>query len=409
MFEIRQAPAVGHMTAQASSASKSMSTWAGPVAVLALGSFAMGTDSFVLAGILPQIADGLEISVGGAGQTITAFALTYGLTAPFLAVLTSRAPRKPLLALALGIFTLANLASAAAPSLTFLLLARILAGLGAAIYTPNASAAAATLAGPARRGRALAVILGGLTIGTVFGVPVGTAIGQHTSWQASLVFVGAVGAVALLGVVAVLPGLSTPPAVALRERFAVLGDRRVVVMVVFMLLATAASIMIYTYIAEVLGRVADVDGTRLAAALLVWGVGGIIGSFGSGWLTDHIGASRTLTIAIGLLILTLAGLTIATSYVGVLAVMLLNGAAGWALATPNNHRLTALVPSLPAVVISFNSSGLYLGQAMGAALGGVLLGGDVSVRALCWIGVAIALAAVPVHALASRFEHHSSR
>jgi Major Facilitator Superfamily len=116
---------------QTTAAGTNATGWGRPVAVLALGSFAMGTDSFVLAGILPQISDGLGVSTAAAGQTITAFAVTYGLAAPFLAVLTSRVPRKPLLALALALFTLANLGSAAAPSLTILLLARVLAGLGA--------------------------------------------------------------------------------------------------------------------------------------------------------------------------------------------------------------------------------------------------------------------------------------
>ncbi|MCN9243735.1 MFS transporter [Streptomyces sp. RY43-2] len=376
--------------------------WDKPVAVLALGSFAMGTDSFVLAGILPQIADGLHISTGAAGQTITAFALTYALAAPFLAVLTSRLPRKPLLAVALTLFVLANLASAAAPNLTLLLTARVIAGLGAALYTPNASAAAATLAGPTHRGRALSVILGGLTVGTVFGVPVGTFIGQHLSWQASLVFVAAVGALALLGVLVVLPGLPIAPATPLTQRFAVMADRRVIAMVAFMLLTSGAGILIYTYTATVLGQIADIHGTRLAAALLAWGIGGVFGSFGSGWLTDRLGAERTLTLAIALLIATLAALTISTSFVAVLIVMVLNGAAGWAASTPNNHRLTELAPTLPSVVISFNSSGIYLGQALGAALGGILLDDGVTARVLCLTGAGIALLAAVVHLLIPR-------
>ncbi|WDO04443.1 MFS transporter [Streptomyces murinus] len=376
--------------------------WGRPVAVLALGSFAMGTDSFVLAGILPQIAHGLHISTGAAGQTITAFALAYGLTAPFLAALTSRLPRKPLLAVALALFVLANLASAAAPNLPLLLTARVVAGLGAALYTPNASAAAAVLAGPAARGRALSVILGGLTVGTVFGVPVGTAIGQHLSWGAGLVFVAAVGALALLGVLVVLPGLPIPQAIPLARRFAVPANRRVVAMVAFMLLASGGSIMVYTYTATVLGQIAHIHGTGLPAALLAWGIGGIVGSFGSGWLTDRLGAARTLTVAIALLVVTLAALTVCTSMVLVIVVMVLNGAAGWALATPNNHRLTALAPTLPSVVISFNSSGIYLGQALGAALGGILVDHGFTARALCLTGVAIALAAAAVHALIPR-------
>ncbi|MET9819487.1 MFS transporter [Streptomyces sp. NPDC006355] len=135
----------------------------------------------------------MHLTTGAAGQTVTAFALAYGLAAPFLAAYTSRLPRKPLMACALALFVLANLASAAAPNLPLLLTARIIAGLGAALYTPSTSAAAAALADPAHRGRAMSIIIGGLTLGTVFGVPVGTIIGETISWRASLVFVVAVG------------------------------------------------------------------------------------------------------------------------------------------------------------------------------------------------------------------------
>lgn len=370
--------------------------------MLAVGSFAMGTDSFVLAGVLPQIAHGLHISTGGAGQTITAFALTYGLAGPFLAALTSRLPRKPLLAFALTLFVLANVASALAPTLALLLVARVAAGLGAALYTPNASAAAAALAGAAHRGRALSIILGGLTVGTVLGVPVGTWIGQHVAWQGSLIFVAAVGAVALLGVLTIPAGLPLPPAVPLGRRLRVLAHGRVVAIVGVMLLASAASIMVYTYTATVLGGIAHLGGTGLAVALPAWGIGGVVGAFGSGWLTDRWGAERTLTAALLLLIVTLAALTVATSIVTVVIVMLINGAAGWAVSTPNNHRLTALVPALPGVVISGNASGIYLGQAIGAALGGLLLDGGTSVRALCLAGAGTAAAAGILHTLIGR-------
>jgi predicted MFS family arabinose efflux permease len=371
--------------------------WGRPVAVLALGSFAMGTDSFVLAGILPQIARGLHESAAATGQVITAFALTYALSAPFLAAFTSRLPRKPLMAGALTLFVLANLASAASPDLPLLLASRVAAGLGAALYTPNASAAAAALAGPARRGQALAVILGGLTVGTVFGVPVGTAIGQHDSWQAGLVFVAAVGLATLLALLATLPTLPIPPVVPLADRFKVMASGRVIAIVVFMTLATAASILVYTYIARIVAETAHVTGTALAVALLVWGVGGTAGSFGSGRLADRWGAHRTLILAVGLLALTLAALAVADDTATVMAVLAVNGAAAWAVAAPNNHRLTGLVPAHPSVVISFNSSGIYLGQALGAALGGILLSAAVSARTLCWTGAALAVAALGLH------------
>ncbi|SDK39654.1 Predicted arabinose efflux permease, MFS family [Nonomuraea maritima] len=372
--------------------------WRGQVTILAVGSFAMGTDSFVLAGILPQISSGLGQSISAIGQAITVFSLTYGLTAPFLAAFTSRLPRKPLMAFALALFVVANLASAAAPTLALLLVARVAAGLGAALYTPNASAAAAALAGPAHRGQALAAVLGGLTVGTVLGVPVGTWIGQHLSWQASLIFVACVGAVALAGLLAVLPSLPLPPAVPLRARFAVLANARVVAIVAFMLLESAAAILVYTYIAHVLDDTVHARGTTLALLLLAWGVGGAVGAFGSGRLTDRWGADRTLSLAIGVLAVTLAALAVSTSLPLAFVVMALNGAAGWAVATPNNHRLTEFVPHLPSVVISFNSSGIYLGQAIGAGLGGVLLGA-ISTAQLCYVGAGIAVLAAALHLL----------
>ncbi len=373
-----------------------------PVAVLAVGSFAMGTDSFVLAGILPNIAGGLHVSTAAAGQTITVFALTYALAAPLLAGITGSLPRKPLMLAALGMFVLSNLASAAAPSLGLLLAARVAAGLGAALYTPNASAAATALVEPARRGRALAMVLGGLTVGTVLGVPVGTAIGQRISWQASLVFVAVVGLVALLGILATLPSLALPPAVPLRARFALLGNRRVLAIVSVMLLASAASISVYTYVAVVLAHTAHITGTTLAAVLLVWGAGGAVGAFGSGALTDRYGPERTLLLAITTLTVTLAALTVATSVPVVFVVMAVNGAAAWAVATPNNHRLTALAPVLPGVVISLNSSGIYLGQALGAAAGGLLLDHQLTPDLLPLVGAALGVVALTAHLLTLR-------
>lgn len=367
--------------------------WIVPVAVLALGTFAMGTDSFVLAGILPQISVGLHTSAGTAGQVITAFALTYGFAAPFLSAVTGRIPRKPLLALALGLFVLANLGSAFASSISVLLAARVAAGLGAALYTPNASAAAAALAGAARRGRALAVILGGLTVGTVFGVPVGTAIGQQVSWRASLVYVAVVGAVALLGLLAILSAPPLPPVVPMQQRLRVFADRRVIRFVVFMTLASGSSIMAYTYIADVLAATAHVKGATLALMLLLWGIGGTAGAFGSGWLSDRWGAERTLTLAIGVLATSLVLLTLAGNAVLAGLVMLANGAAGWAMSTPNNHRLITLVPDLPSAVISFNSAGIYLGQALGAGIGGLLLDNGIGARGLCIACAGIAVAA----------------
>jgi predicted MFS family arabinose efflux permease len=379
------------------------SRWLARVLVLALGSFAMGTDSFVLAGILPQLAASLRVTESSAGQVVTAFALTYALSAPLLATATGRVPRKPLMAVALALFAGANLAAAAAPTLPLLLAARVATALAAAAFTPTASAAAVALAGPERRGQALSIILGGLAVGTVFGVPAGTAIGQHLGWPASLVFVAAVGLAALV-LLATLPALPTPPAVPARQRLALLIDRRVLVIVAITTVATAAGILIYTYIARVLAATAHVTGTTLAVALLAWGVGGSLGAFGSGWLTDRYGPYRTLLLALTTLGLALLGLGQAHRAAAVLPLMAVFGAAGWAVATPNNHRLTGLAPAVPSVVISFNSSGIYLGQAAGAAAGGLFLAHHGTATGLCVVGAALAAAALGLHLVSRRID-----
>jgi predicted MFS family arabinose efflux permease len=374
--------------------------------VLALGTFAMGTDSFVLAGILPQISSGLHVSLGSAGQVVTAFALTYAVSAPFLAAATGKAGRKALLAAALTLFVAANLAAAAAPTLPLLLVARAAAALSAALFTPTASAAAVALAGPARRGRALSVILGGLAVGTVFGVPAGTAIGQHLGWQASLLFIAAVAAVALVLLVVTLPALPMPPAVRLHQRLAVLASPRILLIVAVGTVATGAGILVYTYIAQILAAVAHLTGTGLAIALLVWGAGGTLGAFGSGWLTDRYGANRTLLLAITGMGLVLLGLGYAHSFAVVLPLMLAGGATSWAVNAPINHRLTGLAPALPGVVISFNSSGTYLGQALGAIAGGLLLTAHGSATTVCVVGAAGAVAALGLQLLTTR---HAAR
>jgi predicted MFS family arabinose efflux permease len=378
------------------------SRWVAPVLVLALGSFAMGTDSFILAGILPQLASGLRVSEGAAGQVVTAFALTYAISAPFLAAATGKVPRKALMTVALTLFVAANFASAAAPTLPLLLLARIAAAVGAALFTPTASAAAVALAGPARRGQALSIILGGLAVGTVFGVPAGTAIGQHLGYQASLLFVVAVALVALVALLMTLPALPIPPVVPMNHRLALLVDRRILLIVAVTTVATGASILVYTYIAQILASTAHLTGTGLAVALLGWGIGGSLGAFGSGWLTDRYGANRTLLLAITGLGLTLLGLGYASSPALVLPLMAVNGAASWAVAAPSNHRLTGLAPTLPSVVISFNSSGIYVGQALGASTGGLLLAHHSTAISHCVIAAAAAGVALCLQILTTR-------
>lgn len=145
----------------------------GSVLVLALGTFAVGTDAFIVSAFLPEMARELGVTTAMAGQSVTIFALAYALLAPVIATLTATLPRRRLLMAALFFLGLANIGSALAPSLGVLIATRIAAAAAAATYTPNAGAVAAQLVGPEQRARALAIVIGGLSISTALGVPLG--------------------------------------------------------------------------------------------------------------------------------------------------------------------------------------------------------------------------------------------
>jgi len=164
--------------------------------MLALGAFALGTDAFVISGVLPRIANDLGVTLPQAGLLITVFSGVDAFAAPVMAVGTGTASRRRLLMASLACFTAANALAAVAPSFAMMIVARDAAALVAGLYMPAASATAATVAPMSERGRALAAVLSGLTVATALGVPLGTLIGQALDWRYTFLFVAALSTVA---------------------------------------------------------------------------------------------------------------------------------------------------------------------------------------------------------------------
>ena len=177
------------------------------VLVLSVGSFAVGTGTFVVTGVLPDIAEALSISVANAGLLVTVFAVTFAIGSPVFVSAASGVERRRLLGAALVLFALANVAAALAPSFYVLLGARVAAACGAAIFTPVASAVAAGFAPPEMRGRALSVRTIGVNIAWLVGVPLGTVVGGQYGWRTSFVLVTALATAAALGVRSLLPAV----------------------------------------------------------------------------------------------------------------------------------------------------------------------------------------------------------
>jgi MFS transporter, DHA1 family, inner membrane transport protein len=363
---------------------------------LAAGAFAVGTDAFVVAGVLPALAADLRVDVATAGQVVTVFALAYAIGAPGLAAVSARVPRKRLLIGALAIFVAGNVLSAAASSYGLLLVARVVAAAGAGLYMPTASTTVAALAAPDRRGRALAVVLGGMTSATVVGVPIGTWLGTTFGWPATFWFVAALGAVAAAVLAVVVPTVAAPPASGLRDRLTPLRDRRVVTVLATTTLFIVSGFTVFTYLAGAMAPATGGEGGRLALLLAVFGAAGVAGNVVAGRATDRYGAARVLIV--GLAVLTVDLLTLpfsARTMPGAAAALAVWGVAGWLLTVPQQHRLFALAPAAGPLTVALNSSALYLGQAIAGVVGatGLRL---VGATHLSWVAAPFALAALAV-------------
>ncbi|MFE7190450.1 MFS transporter [Kitasatospora sp. NPDC057595] len=365
----------------------------GAVPALALGTFAVGTDAFVVAGFLPELAADLGVPTATAGQAVTVFAASYALLSPVLATLAARLPRRRLLVGALVGLALANLASALAPDFAVLLASRVAAAAAAAAFTPNAGAVAAFLVRPQRRARALAVVVGGLTVATALGVPLGGLAGQWTGWRWAL---GAVAGLALLvaGAVAVLlPYLPGDPRVPLRERLAVLRRPAVRAILPLTVLGMAAAYTVYAYSVPALAAV-GLTARDTAWALGLYGVGAILGNLAAGLATDRLGGVRVLTAGYVVMAAGLAGLgalaatgTHAPALVGLL--MVAWGAGSWCQTPPQQHRLIAAAPGEAPLVVALNSSAIYIGIGTGTLIGGLTAGPGATTMYVVAAGLAL--------------------
>lgn len=372
------------------------------IALLTLGTFAIGTDGFIVAGVLREISRQLAVSVSVAGQLVTVFAVVYAISSPLVASLAARWPRRRLLLVALGVFVLGNALAAMATSYTMLVAARIISAMASAAYTPCASVAAVTLAGPRHRGRALALVMGGITVATIIGVPIGTWLGDSGGFRLAFWLITGLGAAALAGVFLWLPELPLPPAVSLRERLASLRLAGVPGSLLVTLLAMTAGFTVYTYLGPLLAVTLHADARTLGLVLAVFGVAGTVGNLASGWLADSWGSRRTVALSLAGVMATLAVLpSLATTLAGTLVAVVAWNGAGWLLLPAQQHRLLSLAPQAGQILVSLNASAMYLGIGLAGMLGGLVIQGW-GAGALGAVAAGVAAVALGVHVAAGR-------
>ncbi|MGK4584539.1 MFS transporter [Kitasatospora sp. HPMI-4] len=347
----------------------------GRVWLLALGMFAIGTDLFIVSGLLPELGRDLKLSTEAAGQTSTVFAITYAIAAPILASVTSRLDRRVLLLSVLAVFTVGNALSGLAPTYTILLISRVITGAGAALYAATASAVAARITSPERRGRALAIVYAGMTSAIALGVPIGNEIGNLTSWRWAFGFVALLAVVTMAGLWGSIPSVPGSPGVSVATRLGAIRAKHAPTAMLTTLLWVLGTFTVYTYLGTMLGDVTHAGESTRTWLLLLFGVGSFAGVMGGGRLADRINPTVGLGSTIGLLAVVLALFGLAVHSVAGAAVgLLLWGLVHWASFPLIQHRLLSIGGKNGDMLLALNNSAVYIGQTLAAVLGGVLAG-----------------------------------
>jgi predicted MFS family arabinose efflux permease len=358
---------------------------------LFVATLALGTDEFVIAGLLTELAADLQVSIGAAGQLITVFALAFALGAPVMAVVLDPYPRRRVILTALAFFAVANVAAAVAPTFGVLVVLRAVAGLASAVISSTAFAVAAQGAPSDRQGRYLAVVTAGLTVALFTGVPVGAWVGAFFGWRSTFVLVAIVALGAMLVLAVWLPQLEGSPAASLVERLSPLRNVRVLRLFLAVFLSGVGGLMFYSYLSALLEQHQG-DTAALPWVLLLVGVIGVPSAFLGGRLVDRYGGRRSRRIVVGghSVALATAGTLLALS--APFPLLLLGIAAwsvfAWALNPPLQRSTIEAAPEAPMTAISLNISGLYLGTAVAAGVGGIIVDGPGAL----WIPFAAAVA-----------------
>lgn len=373
-----------------------------PAYIAALGTFAIGTEGFMIAPLLPRMSDDLHVPVSTLGSLVTVFTLTVAISSPLLTVLFGKVDRKTLLVASMTAFAAANLVAFGSRGYWGMLVARILLGMAAGLYTPNANALVGSLVAPQMRGRALAVVNGGLTIAIALGLPIGSFLGNTFGWRTVFLVVALFSMVAVAALATSLPRVSGSAAqvASLGDRLAVLKRPAIFRELLVTFFWGAGAYAVWTFIAPYLIQVVGLGPTGITGVICVWGVSAAFGITIGGTLNDFYGSRRVVTfnLAIGILVfvsLALIPRLIApnSALIPVLATIVVWGVVVFAFYPAQLAKLIQLGQSAVPIVLSLNASAMYIGFAAGSAAGSAVLAraGAADLGLLGIAGEAIAL------------------
>ncbi|MFI6447129.1 MFS transporter [Kitasatospora sp. NPDC050543] len=363
-----------------------------PLALLALAvtAFAIGTTEFAAMGLLPQVAGDLHVSIPQAGWLISAYAVGVVIGAPLLTVAAARMPRKAVLVALAALFTAGNLLCALAPDFWLLAVARLITGLPHGAFFGAGAVAAAELAPPHLRARAVAVMFSGLTLANVVGVPAATLLGQHLGWRATMLVVVAIGALGTAAIARLVPPLPSPAAAGLRHELSAFRSGQLWLALATVVFGCGGFFACYSYITPLLTEVSGYAPGSVTLVLALFGIGMTIGNVVGGYAADRA-LRPTVCASFLLLALALAGFawTARAGWSAALTVVLI-GMFGFAIVPAVQTLVLQKARRAPTLASATVQGAFNLANAQGAYFGGLALDAGLGWTAPTLVGSVLA-------------------
>ncbi|WP_017537772.1 MULTISPECIES: MFS transporter [Nocardiopsis] len=382
-----------------------------PIALLALalGGFGIGTTEFVAMGILPEVAESYGVSIPTAGYMISGYALGVVIGAPLLAAVGARVDRKHLLLALMGAFTLGNLASAAAPNFEFLLASRFLTALPHGTFFGVGAVVAASLVPVTKRAQAVSLMIAGLTVANIVGVPLGTAVSHAFGWRATYLLVAVVGVVTLLALAAWVPSQKPHPGTSVRAELGALKRGQVWLALAVGAVGFGGMFASYSYISPMMTDVAGFGPGAVTLILAVYGVGMTAGNLVGGRAADRALMPTMYACMAGIAAVLLLMHAVASYKVPAVAVVFLLGFAGSALIPSLQMRLMNAASDAPTLAAALNHAALNIANAAGAWLGGLVIAAGYGYTAPNLLGAGLAVVGLGLALASGLLDRRSQR
>jgi MFS transporter, DHA1 family, inner membrane transport protein len=379
------------------------------VFALAVGGFGIGTTEFAIMGLLQNVTAGLGITIPAGGQLISAYALGVVVGAPLLAALGARVPRKYMAIGLMAMFTVANFSSVLAPDFGTMMLTRFLSGLPHGAYFGIAAVISASLVAPTRRAQSVAMVMLGLSVANVVGVPAVTWLGQNYGWRLMFLAVALIGAVTVVLILRWVPFQPVHQGASIRRELGALKRGQVWLALLTGVVGFGGFFAVYSYISPTMTSVTGLPEAVLPLVVGLYGLGMVAGSIIGGKLADRSVMGSIYLVMAAIVVVQL--LFWAASPVPWLAVPLvfLLGTAGSSLVPGLQTRLMDASPHAQTLAASLNHSALNLANALGAVLGGLVIAWGLGYRTPALVGAVLALLGLGVAALSGWLERRQAR